>query len=341
MNIQIIASPADIDRSKWEEFVSCHPEGTIFQTPMMFEAFREGRNHHPFVFAALAENRIVAILSGVVIREYSGIPGKLTSRAIVWGGPLVERNDQAIAEPLLQAYSKSISQTAIFSQFRNLSCSNWLKPVFESLGYTYEDHLNILIDLGKSEADLWSAIHGKRRNEIRRATKEKTEFSVQANDESLKKGYDILREVYEYAKLPLPHISLYRSVLARSTDDSGLKIFTANNGGKMIGVMFALVFKHRIYDWYAGAYRSGLGKYPNDLIPWEVIRWGKARGYSLFDFGGAGKPNVPYGVREYKLKFGGGLVNYGRFEKIHQPMKMRLARKGFELWRYIKGKPSG
>lgn len=341
MNIQIVTTPANIDRSEWEEFVAHHPDGTIFQTPMMFESFQEGRNHHPFMFAALGENRIKAILSGVEIREYSGIPGKLTSRAIVWGGPIVERNNQAIAEPLLQAYNESISKSAIFSQFRNLSCCNWLKPVFESLGYTYEDHLNILIDLEKNEADLWSAIHGKRRNEIRRATKEKTVFSVQVNDESLRKGYDILREVYEYARLPLPDISLFKSVLAHSTDESGLKIFTAKNGGEMIGVMFALVFKKRIYDWYAGAYRSGLGKYPNDLIPWEVIRWGKARGYSLFDFGGAGKPNIPYGVRDYKLKFGGELVNYGRFEMIHQPLKMRLARMGFALWRSRKGKQPG
>ena len=36
-------------------------------------------------------------------------------------------------------------------------------------------------------------------------------------------------------------------------------------------------------------------------------------------FGGAGKPDKPYGVRDYKLKFGGQLVNWGRFEKVHKP----------------------
>ena len=89
-------------------------------------------------------------------------------------------------------------------------------------------------------------------------------------------------------------------------------MFTALNEGKIIGCMLALVYKSTIYDFYAGSYAEYYSKYPNDLIPWEVFLWGKCEGYTCFDFGGAGKPNVPYGVREYKKKFGGDLVEHGR-----------------------------
>lgn len=213
---------------------------------------------------------------------------------------------------------------------------NWAKRVFDDAGYRYEEHLNILVDLSKSEDNLWESLHSKRRNEIRRAYKEKTDFSVHSDENSLKNGYKILNEVYKFAKLPFPDISLFQNMLSRSTRDFGLKIFAANNQNKMIGVMFALIYKKCIYDWYAGSYREALDKYPNDLIPWEVMKWGKANGFEILDFGGAGKPNIPYGVRDYKLKFGGGLVNFGRYEKVHQPFKMSVAKSGFKIWQLLK-----
>jgi lipid II:glycine glycyltransferase (peptidoglycan interpeptide bridge formation enzyme) len=76
--------------------------------------------------------------------------------------------------------------------------------------------------------------------------------------------------------------------------------------------------------------------HPNDLIPWDVFLWGKENGFTRFDFGGAGKPDVPYGVREYKKKFGGKMVSYGRYEKINKPNLMKIAKTGFQIMQWLK-----
>ena len=36
------------------------------------------------------------------------------------------------------------------------------------------------------------------------------------------------------------------------------------------------------------------------------------------------------------MAFGGKLVNFGRYKKIHSPLKMKIAEKGFEMGRRIK-----
>jgi serine/alanine adding enzyme len=326
----------EIDGIAWSDFVSRHPEGTVFQTPQMYSAYSASKNYEPIAVACYEEDRLVGILMAVVQKEYLGILGKLSARSIIWGGPLLEKKDCEIANEILAFYDKKAKKVAIYSQFRNLFDLKWAKPAFENNGYYFEEHLNILIDLKKNEDELWKSLHSKRRNEIRRAIKEKTEFSVHHDEHALKKGYEILKEVYKIAKLPLPDISLFQNVLSRSTRDFGLNIFAANQQEKMIGVMFALLFKNRIYDWYAGSFRSSFDKYPNDLIPWEVMKWGKANGYEIFDFGGAGKPNVHYGVRDYKIKFGGDLVNFGHFEKIHRPAMLKIAKMGFRAWQALK-----
>jgi lipid II:glycine glycyltransferase (peptidoglycan interpeptide bridge formation enzyme) len=45
-----------------------------------------------------------------------------------------------------------------------------------------------------------------------------------------------------------------------------------------------------------------------------------------FDFMGAGNPNQPYGVRDYKEKFGGKLVEHGRYRKITKPFLFILGK---------------
>ena len=95
-------------------------------------------------------------------------------------------------------------------------------------------------------------------------------------------------------------------------------------------------FKDKIFDWYAGSKAEHYDKYPNDILPWEVLKYGHHAGYRIFDFGGAGKPGVQYGVRDYKLKFGGKVVNYGRLIYIHSPIKYFIAQKWFSFFLHFK-----
>jgi len=74
---------------------------------------------------------------------------------------------------------------------------------------------------------------------------------------------------------------------------------------------------------------------PNEFIIWEVIKWGAENGYRVLDFGGAGKPDEDSGVRDFKLKFGGDLIEYGRNVCIHAPYRMRLAENTYSLGRKV------
>ena len=151
---------------------------------------------------------------------------------------------------------------------------------------------------------------------------------------SLKESYIILKKVYKRAKLPIADFSFFKNLYEKQK--YGLKLFCAKYDNKLIGSLIALVYKDTIYDLYAGANPKYYNKYPNDLVPWEIFLWGKRNGYNIFDFGGAGKPNVPYGVRNYKKKFGGFFVNYGRFEKINNFLLFNFAKFGFKIWQRIK-----
>lgn len=333
---RIVTNAAAIDQDQWERFVFDHPQGNVFQTPQLYAAYCNTKNYYPIVVACYEANSLVGILLAVIQKEYKGILGELSARSILWGGPLIRDNDINILEGVMNEYSRIVKHMVIYTQIKNIFSMDWAKIDLKQAGYNYEEHLNILVDLNKSENELWKEVHSKRRNEIRRATKEGTSFSELSDCDALNKSWPVLKDVYQRAKMPLPDISLFQNILAAEGGRSLLKVFAAMNSGQCIGVLLALCWRERVINWYAGAFQKDLSKYPNDLLPWEVILWAKRNGYKTFDFGGAGKPEVPYGVRDFKMKFGGELVNLGRFQKTHKPFTMSVAKLGFRFWQLIK-----
>lgn len=271
----------------------------------------------------------------VFIKEGKGIKGCFSRRCIIWGGPLVQTENPEVLPSILKTLNRISLKKVIYTQIRNFFNTNEVKTIFESSGFYYEEHLNIHVDLTKTEESLWKDVHTKRRNEIRRAEKEGTSFEILKDGIQLEETYNILDEVYTRAKLPLPDLIFFRRAFQNLTTEY-FKIFVAKNEGEIIGTMYTFCYGDTIYDWYAGSYQKYYKKYPNDLIPWKVFLWGRENGYKKFDFGGAGKPNIPYGVRDYKKKFGGEFVNFGRYEKINKPMLFQLAKVGFNIYQKMK-----
>jgi len=333
--MQIITDTSEIDLNKLEQFVYHHPHGNFFQSTKAYLFFQAVENYDPVLIVAMDGKKVVGSLLAVVIKEGKGLKGYFSRRCIIWGGPLVKEDNPEIYDRLLNELNQIAVQKSIYSQFRNFSDLNGFRENYDKHDWLFEDHLNIIIDLSKSEELLWKEVHSKRRNEIRRAEKEGTSFKVLENMSELNSCYDILKEVYDRARLPLPDNKFFETAYEILAPDN-FKIFLALNQEKIIGTMFVLCFKDIMYDWYAGSYKAYYKKYPNDLIPWKAFLWGKDNGIDKFDFGGAGKPGVPYGVRDYKKKFGGDFVNYGRFEKIHKPFLFQFGKLGLKAWQKLK-----
>ena len=141
------------------------------------------------------------------------------------------------------------------------------------------------------------------------------------------------KETYSKARLSLADISLFESALDELGTKGMVKYFLAQYNGSYIGAIGVLLYKGVIYDWYAGADPSFLLLYPNETLVRHVLKWGAENGYHTFDFGGAGKPNEKYGVRDFKARFGGALVNYGRYYKVYNPLALRISKSVYGLYR--------
>ena len=239
--MKIITDPNQIDKCEWSNFILNSSSGNVFQTPEMYEVYYNTDLYEPIVlFAKDVNDNILGVLQAVIQKEHKGLLGVFSARSITWGGPIVEKNTYEIAYLLIQAYNKIVDRKAIYSQFRNLFDMSIYMKQFGILGYSYEEHLDIHINLEKTEDELWNEFHTKRRNEVRRSKKEGVDFELRNDELSLQQSYKILQEVYNRAKLPLPKYILYKNLLAAENSEFRLLNFIAIYEGKIIGCMLVL-----------------------------------------------------------------------------------------------------
>jgi lipid II:glycine glycyltransferase (peptidoglycan interpeptide bridge formation enzyme) len=333
---RVICGLENIDRQQWADFVAHHPHGTIFQTPEYYEIHQGVKGFLPFVIALFdSTDSMVGVMLVIIHQVYGGLLGTLTSRAVIAGGPLVKNDDPELASAILQAFVANRQVRVVYSQFRNLFELGAMKSAFSNAGAVYEDHLNILIDLTQTEEELWKGVKSRKRNNIRQAQRKGLTVRRIVSEAEAAESFAILTEVYKRAKLPLADRQLFMNAFRLMHDNGMLRIYGTFCDEKLAGSMFVLAYNGRFYDWYAGSFRKYYSFNPNDILPWEIFRIAQAEGIPLFDFGGAGKPGVPYGVRDYKIQFGGKLVDFGRYELPHNKLVFGMMKVAFRLWQRL------
>ncbi len=112
-----------------------------------------------------------------------------------------------------------------------------------------------------------------------------------------------------------------------------MRVLIARADGADIGVLTLLFHRTTVLYWYTGVLREYSSHRANDLLVWRALELGREAGCRALDFGGAGKPDEPYGVRDFKAKFGGQLVDFGRDVLVHAPTTFKVSEAGYRVMR--------
>jgi serine/alanine adding enzyme len=331
--IEIISNP---DKKIWGNFVYNHPHGNIFQTPEMAEVFKETKNYLPLTLAAIdsQSDEILAMVNAVRIHDFGTLLRPFTSRSIISGGPLYYDNPKGrdSFKLLMEHYDTIVGKSSLYTEIRNLwDTSNSSFPD----DYIYEEHLNFLIDLSLGRENLWKNLSDSPKRGINRSKKKGVTIQEISSENELETFYYLLKDTYKRVNVPLADKSLFEAVYKHLLPKNMGKFFFAHYKNTSIGASVILLYKERVYTWYRGALEDYSKFYPHAHLLWHAMEWGSMNNYLICDFMGAGKPDEKFGIREFKRQFGGSLVNYGRYKKIHSPIKYWIAQRGLGTYKKI------
>jgi len=331
----------DFKKDALDEFVYNNPNTSIFQTLDIAEVYKRNKACTPLILVAINEDTddIVASLLAKILDEKPGFLSSFSRHSTIRGGPIFVDNKDGIAAVslLLQHYNEIVKKESLYSRIYPLNDTPQIIPCFKESGYEYGGWKNFLVNLDKPIDEIWRNLKKSRRYGINKAKKKGVTIEEIRERDLIPEFYKLLQETYKKRNNPLEDISNFEAVFDILVPKKMAKFFMAKYDGRYIAAMLILLYRGVVYDWYAGSSQKqeDLILCPNDLIAWHAIERCANNGFHTFDFGGGGEPNDTSGWVEFKRQFGGKLVNYGRYTKIHQPKKLWFTLKTFEIYKRL------
>lgn len=325
--VTIDSNIATISPSEWQNLLNSETSN-YFQTPSAIEYFK-AVGLETFSLVLRNDEVVLAVLSGIIQKE-KGIKSNFTSRAIIYGGPIfspnIEEND---IEALLNSLVTQLKTKVIYIEFRNFNDYSAHISAFEKSGFEYRPHLNFHLNC-EDELLMRKQMSNSKMRQIKKSIKEGATIIEAKNIDQIEDYFKILQHLYQTkVKTPLPNLDFFVTLWIRNT----AKFFLIAYKNEIIGGIVAPVLENRvIYEWFVCG-KDGIYKnvYPSILATWAAMDYANKNNIARFDFMGAGKPDESYGVREFKSKFGGELVQHGRFCFVTKPLLYEIGKKAVQI----------
>jgi hypothetical protein len=285
----------------WME-LDAFPDRVVFQTREWLNFIAASQGGTPVVAEIRDGSTLAGYFSGVIVRKFglrilgSSFPG--------WTTPYIGFN-------IRPEYSRlPMLQPTIDWAFRVLGCAHlevsdrYFLPAYgETAGLTAGAYESYKSDLTRSEDDLFTGMESACRRCIRKA--EKSGVVVQeANDPAFADDYyEQLKDVFaKQGKVPTYSLERVRVLLEHLLPTGHLLAVRAMSpDGRCIATGLYPGMNDVAFFWGNASWRSDQHLRPNEYLHWYALRYWKARGVKLFDWGGGGTYKEKYGVAPYAV----------------------------------------
>ncbi len=329
--IKIYTSANDIDIKTWSDLVQLSTVASWFQTPEAYRFFDSLSFLEAFCVAVESSGVLKGVVVGFIQKDGGRLKQYLSRRAIINGGPLfaddIEDDELTV---LLTAVIDLLKRKAIFIETRNFNDYSRWRSVFEKYGFKYEQHYDIQVDT--TAIDVVNSNIGKsRKRDVRVSLRDGASIVEKPTNKQIKDYYLILSELYKNkVKTPLFPFEFFEKLYQQSNSF----FLLVEYDDKIVGGTVCVGLKGKaLYEMYVcgqdGVYKN---IFPSELATFSGIQQAVDKGYPVFEMMGAGKPDDGgYGVRDFKLKFGGKLVEFGRYDYICNRFLYNIGKLGVKI----------
>ena len=315
----------DIDQQQWQQLIECSPYATWFQTDEAYRFYQSVGDMQAFAYGVSEDDNLVGLVVGYTTTEKCKFKQHFTARSIIVADNISNEALTALLKAVRAMESNGqslIANRPIYIETRNFHDYSRWKSVFESTGFVYKRHYDIHV-----RCHAQHQMSERRQRELKRAIKNGAEICEAQSEQEIRDWYQILSQLYrEKVRTPL----FSEEFFLRFYRNGVGKYVLVKYQGKIIGGMMCPILKGKaVYEWYVcGLDEQYREQYPSVVATYAAIEYAKQNEIPLFDFMGAGEPDIPYGVRDFKMEFGGELVEYGRFLCVRKPLLYWIGKMG-------------
>lgn len=287
-----------------DAFISVNSPHSIFHKSLIFRLYADTKNITPYYIVSYDNGKINGIALVALIKSYTlGVFGK---RLLINQLPVVVPDDKHTFNALLATVKQRLGKKVFYLEIRNIAPFSGFEDVLCKLGFKSQKRINRIINLGSNDA--FNDLSESKRRQILKAQQQGVTLGDFAGINDVKAFYAILKKLYtRKVKKPLPDYTFFETAYNLSVTNPELHLTAVKYKGELIGGIVTIgALASIVYEWYVGGlHNSFKEQYPSVMATWGGILSAKAISAYRFDFMGGGLPNIPYGVREFKSRFGG------------------------------------
>jgi lipid II:glycine glycyltransferase (peptidoglycan interpeptide bridge formation enzyme) len=206
------------------------------------------------------------------------------------------------------------------------------KPLFTP--YTF------VLSLEPTEEELLANMHQKTRYNINLASKKGVTIVEDTSEQGLKEYMTLLFETTKRQGFYAHDETYYKKMFETLKPSGMLHIFKAMYEGKILSVWIVFVFNNVLYYPYGASSRENRDVMANNLLAWEVIKFGKNLGCTRFDMWGSLGPNPDpkdpwYGFHTFKSGYSGKLTQFVGTYDLVLDTRLYGIFQTLDKWRWI------
>ena len=347
---------AEEDKEGWNRVAYESPEATYAHTWEWKEIIEKGLGLESLCLVAEDKGEIIGIYPAflrqkIVLSKKWKIIHRLANKfQMLWspldttwdyGGPCIipDTDDKKpLLENLIVAMEKQAKKHYVtdirVSPFYN---NNYLAEILSVNDYRTSPRLTSIIDLTKSEEELWHGIKKNARRYINKPKREGVTVSERTNEVGLKNFYNCMQELNKNSVEPvyIPSYSFYKLMLDKLKPKNMIKIYNILYNNEVIGGSVSIYFKDVVTFRYAKILEKYRDLHPHYLLHWVRIKESKDLGYKYIDLGGI-PSDTNSGIYFFKTRWGGEIKNvdwyirYTKFNRI-RVFRRKIIEKDFDL----------
>ncbi len=302
------------DKAQWENFVSQNKEATFLHSWNWGE-FNKNTGEKIWRVGIFDDDKLQAVALIIKVKAKRG------SFLFVPQGPILKaesiKHQVASVFDELFAFLKNLGEKERVGFVRiSPILENALENfnIFKSGGFRnapvhmMHPETTWLLDITKSEDEIFKEMRKTHRNLIRRAGKEGVEIVRGADEKYLKSFYEIHLETVSRHKFVPFSYDYIKEEISSFKDNDQISIFSAKYKNEIISSAIIVFYGDQAF-YHHGASSSKYSKIPASyLVLWEAIKEAEKRDKKIFNFYGIveNKPKHPwFGLSKFKKGFGG------------------------------------
>lgn len=322
------------EKDKFNGFIAKHPQGHFLQL-WEWGLVKKGMGWNYLPLVAEKDGEIKGAL--LILKRRLPIPGLKKSIFYAPRGPVTDLEDEELCQILIKGTHRiAKEQGAIFLKidpgveagnqiFREILIKCGFKLNETGLDFEgVQPKFVFRLDITPSEIALLENMHQKWRYNIRLSGRKGVTIREARGKEDLQLFYTILLETAERDKFLVRGYEYFEWIWDFMVTKGYAQVFLAEYNGRVISGALAFILGAKAWYLYGASSNSDRNVMPNYLIQWEMIRWARKNGCTLYDFRGVSgdldENNPLYGLYKFKKGFGGELVEFmGEWDKIYSP----------------------